>query len=451
MRSGGPLNLESLMKVTTRIYVSLTMIAAVLATAILAYVRPQVTGGELGAIAFFSALAVVAEMLSFVLSRKTRGSIAFIPYLAAVLLAPSWAAVIAVVLLKLAIGATEANRFKAVFNAFTHGLTLSCAIGAYLVFGGVGFLDLQSTQLGSLTAQMAFPAIAAFGTSFTVNLLVVGGVIALDSGERIGSVLRASSLTTIGADLLTTPIVFLFSWLYSSFGPMAAAAAWVPIVGIRHINRVQLELEETNEELLQLMVKSIEARDPYTSGHSRRVKKYAAAIAQALGLGQREIETIATAALLHDVGKIYEKYAPILRNPGRLTPEEWTTMQEHPVDGANLVSTISRLQALVPAVRHHHENWDGTGYPDRIAGDQIPLASRIIMFADTIDAMTSERPYRRPLSEADVCAELKRCRGRQFDPVIADRLLAAGVWKTLFGEEKAGSRGLELVDTRHSA
>jgi putative nucleotidyltransferase with HDIG domain len=232
---------------------------------------------------------------------------------------------------------------------------------------------------------------------------------------------------------------------------MAAAAAWVPVLGVRHLNRVQLELEKTNEELLQLMVKSIEARDPYTSGHSRRVARYAASIAQSLGLSQREIESIATAALLHDVGKIYEKYAPILRNPGRLTPEEWTTMQEHPVDGANLVSTISRMHALVPAVRHHHENWDGSGYPDRIAGESIPLASRIIMFADTIDAMTSERPYRGALTETEVRAEIVRGRGRQFDPAIADRLLAAGIWKTLFGEAKAGGRSLALMGERETA
>jgi HD-GYP domain-containing protein (c-di-GMP phosphodiesterase class II) len=127
-------------------------------------------------------------------------------------------------------------------------------------------------------------------------------------------------------------------------------------------------------------------------------------------------------------------------------------MQEHPVDGANLVSTISRLRGLVPAVRHHHENWDGSGYPDRIAGEAIPLASRIIMFADTIDAMTSERPYRGALAESEVRAEMLRCRGKQFDPEITDRLLAAGIWKTLFSEAKpSAGRALALVGERELA
>jgi len=135
---------------------------------------------------------------------------------------------------------------------------------------------------------------------------------------------------------------------------------------------------------------------------------------------------------LHDVGKIYEKYASVLSKQDKLTPEEWAIIKDHPVDGANLVATMTRLRDLVPAVRHHHENWDGTGYPDRIAGDVIPIAARIIRFADTIDAMTTDRPYRRPLSEVQVRAEVIRCRGSQFDPSIADRLLASALWPTLF-------------------
>lgn len=441
------------MRISIKGYVSLVAAGAVIATAVLFAVRPSVTADELGAIAFFSALAIGAEMLSFVLARRVKGSIAFIPYLSAVLVAPSWAAVVGVIAVKVLLEAKSSWEFRRVaFNAAAHGLTLACAIGAYLALGGQSLLTSPTRELPVITAQFGLPAAAAFGVSFIVNFLLVAGVIALDTGEKMTSFLRGSSLATIGSDLLTTPIVFLFSWLFTSFGVMAAAAAWVPIVGIRHLNLVQLELEQTNEELLQLMVKSIEARDPYTSGHSRRVSKYAAAIARSLSLPQRDVNMIATAGLLHDVGKIYEKYAPILRNPGRLTPEEWTTMQEHPLDGANLVSTISRLRNLVPAIRHHHENWDGTGYPDKISGEQIPLASRIIMFADTIDAMTSERSYRRPLTEAEVRTELLRCRGRQFDPQITDRLLSYGNWRMIFAEEKNSvGRSLTLVNERDSA
>jgi HD-GYP domain-containing protein (c-di-GMP phosphodiesterase class II) len=107
-------------------------------------------------------------------------------------------------------------------------------------------------------------------------------------------------------------------------------------------------------------------------------------------------------------------------------------MQEHPVDGERLVSTMSRLKDLTPAIRHHHEQWDGTGYPDGIAGEDIPLGARIIALADTIDAMTSVRPYRGALSEEQVRAELVRCRGLQFDPKLTDQILSSALWKKLF-------------------
>jgi len=309
-------------------------------------------------------------------------------------------------------------------------------------------LLLPEHSLSQATIQVGGPALAAFASSFILNTALVSTAIAISNGATIWSVWRANNLATIGIDLLSSPLVFVFAWVYSAHGPIAAATLWVPILGLRQVHKTNLELEQTNQELLELMVKSIEARDPYTSGHSRRVQHYSIIIARAIGLGEREVERVGRAALLHDVGKIYEKYAPILVKPDKLTPDEWATMQEHPIDGANLVATMSRLKDVVPAVRHHHENWDGSGYPDGLAGEAIPLASRIIMFADTIDAMTSERPYRRPLTEAQVRAEFIRCRARQFDPEIGDRLLASAHWKALFNSSQATTtprRGLALV------
>ncbi len=180
------------------------------------------------------------------------------------------------------------------------------------------------------------------------------------------------------------------------------------------------------------MVKAIEARDPYTSGHSRRVAHYSKIIARGIGLTAHEIERVGIAALLHDVGKIHEVYAPILRKPDKLTPDEWAIMQTHPIKSAELVSTVSQLQDIVSAVRHHHENWDGSGYPDGLAGEDIPLGARVVLFADTIDAMTTDRPYRKALGEAQVRAELIKYRGKQFDPEICEKLLASPLFGLLF-------------------
>jgi HD-GYP domain-containing protein (c-di-GMP phosphodiesterase class II) len=206
----------------------------------------------------------------------------------------------------------------------------------------------------------------------------------------------------------------------------------VPLLGMRQLYIINSKLERTNRELLELMVAAIEARDPYTSGHSRRVAANAKIIGRAIGLRAREVDRISVAALLHDVGKIHEVFGPILSKPGRLTPEENAIMKTHPIKSEELAATVSELKDVLPLIRHHHENWDGSGYPDGLKSDAIPLGSRIIMFADTIDAMTTDRPYRAALGETAVRNELQKFRGSQFDPEIYDRLLASSDFSLLF-------------------
>lgn len=387
-----------------------------------------------------SFLALVAETLGLVLPNSARGSLAFIPYLASAVIVPNWTAVVAIAVVR-AISdiPRHVEKRTLAFNVATHALTLSAAIWTFRALGGQSMLELSQNSFLNTSLQIGPAALVAFGVTFFLNGIIVCYFLALRSDKPFRAVWRQSVIPTIGMDLVAGPIVFIFAWLCAAHGPIAAAALWAPILGFREVHRVNLELQKTNQELLQLMVKSIEARDPYTSGHSRRVQHYSVIIARALGLSEREIDRVGRAALLHDVGKIYEKYAPILRKEDKLTPDEWATMQEHPIDGANLVATMSGLKDLVAAIRHHHENFDGTGYPDGLSGEAIPLASRIITFADTIDAMTSERPYRQPLTETQVRSEIVRCRGRQFDPEIADRLMSAAVWQMLFPSPKAGS------------
>ncbi|HLA81642.1 MAG TPA: HD-GYP domain-containing protein, partial [Thermoleophilia bacterium] len=181
------------------------------------------------------------------------------------------------------------------------------------------------------------------------------------------------------------------------------------------------QLELNVREQLAMMVKAIEARDPYTSGHSRRVCGLSRAIATDLGLPPEQIEDIENAALLHDVGKIHAEFAPLLMKEGKLTDEEWTVMKTHSAKSAELVSLFSRFQGYVVAcVRHHHERWDGRGYPDGVSGDAIPLGARIITIADTIDAMTTNRPYRNALPIEVVLSELNKGRSTQFDESLVE-------------------------------
>lgn len=175
---------------------------------------------------------------------------------------------------------------------------------------------------------------------------------------------------------------------------------------------------------IEVLATAIDAKDPYTQGHSRRVTQYSVAIAEQMGLAQTEIENIRYAGLLHDVGKIGIKDS-IIRKPGRLTDEEYAIIKMHPSIGARILRPVDFLADKIPGVLHHHEYYDGRGYPDHLIGTDIPLAGRIICVADAFDAMTTNRPYRKGLSVNTVIAELKKFSGKQFDPECVQAFLNA--------------------------
>ena len=273
---------------------------------------------------------------------------------------------------------------------------------------------------------------ALFLVFFLTNSICVSGAIGIVGERSPWTIWKQNTLKSLPYDFLSLPVILFFVWTYSQYGTIGAFVFAVPLLVLRQLYKVTGQLEQTNRELLELMVAAIEARDPYTSGHSRRVADKARVIAQAMGLREKEVGRIVAAALLHDVGKIHEVFGPILSKPGRLTSEEQLIMRTHPIKSAELAGTVTELRDVVPLIRHHHENWDGTGYPDGLKAEGIPLGSRIIMFADTIDAMTTDRPYRAALDAQAVRKELLRYRGTQFDPTICDVLLRSAAYAKLF-------------------
>ncbi|MGO8671227.1 MAG: HD domain-containing phosphohydrolase [Capsulimonadaceae bacterium] len=177
-------------------------------------------------------------------------------------------------------------------------------------------------------------------------------------------------------------------------------------------------LKDESLATIQALAAAVDAKDPYTRGHSLSVAEYAAALARHLGLGPADVELIHTTGTLHDVGKIGVP-DEILQKPGRLTDEQRTIMETHPVLGEKIVLKVPSLAGIVPGVKHHHERWDGRGYPACLAGDQIPRIARILAVADCYDAMTSDRPYRKGMPVDVALAEIERGAGTQFDPDLA--------------------------------
>lgn len=184
-----------------------------------------------------------------------------------------------------------------------------------------------------------------------------------------------------------------------------------------------IELYREHERLLVSFVRSmvctLDAKDPYTRGHSERVARVARCIAVELGLSEQEVEDVHLSGILHDIGKIGIDDR-VLRKPGRLTEEERLHIQEHPTIGYNILQGIENLRHVLPGVRHHHESWDGSGYPDGLRGNEIPQMARILAVADSYDAMGSDRPYRAGMPIEKVDAILREGAGEQWDPRVVD-------------------------------
>jgi diguanylate cyclase (GGDEF)-like protein len=184
----------------------------------------------------------------------------------------------------------------------------------------------------------------------------------------------------------------------------------------------RLQRADASPAAVQALAAAIDARDDYTHGRSEQVVRLSTSVAMLLGLTAETVERIGHGALLHDVGKLAIPFE-ILRKDGSLDDAEWDVMAQHPVIGEGILRRLPQLAPLAPIVRHEHEHWDGSGYPDGLAGTQIPIGSRIILACDAYVAMTTRRPYRRALRKADAVSELRARSGTQFDPEVVEALL----------------------------
>lgn len=311
---------------------------------------------------------------------------------------------------------------------------------------GLGSLAYRALGGTSSLTDFSFSVVPFAGlvvTFFIVNQGSVALAVAFSSGvsvreswDRIGGGARLY-------DVLASSLAILLAFLYVKLQLVGVAILILPLFLVRQLYQMNLQLQTEMEEKLELMVKAMEARDPYTSGHSRRVAEYSSALARELGLSARDVDNIKRAALLHDVGKIYEEFAPILRKEARLSPEERIVMQTHVIRSAELVATVGRLRGTVlDVIKHHHENFDGTGYPDGLAGDGIPMGARIIMVADTIDAMTTDRPYRKALTLQRALEELRKYAGQQFDPKLVELVSKSPSIRRVLGPQLASEAPL---------
>jgi putative nucleotidyltransferase with HDIG domain len=187
-------------------------------------------------------------------------------------------------------------------------------------------------------------------------------------------------------------------------------------------------LKKSHLDSVKVLAEAIDAKDPYTRGHSDRVKRMSLAIAKKMGFSEERLENLEYGALLHDIGKIGIK-DEVLQKQAPLSSEEYQYIQEHPLIGVKIVEGVEFFKDKIPMIRHHHEHYDGNGYPDGLAGEAIPLEARIISLPDAFDAMTSARPHRNIMPLQNVLAELEKFKGKQFDPKVLDIFIREKIYK----------------------
>lgn len=399
--------------------------AVALAAVIFFYFPPELSSSWLLALAILAVVSFTATALSL---RVTEGgsttSINFLPELGAIpLLGPSGAAIIA--------AASELASDLLIRKRPARKVAYNVA-HSVLATGTAGITYSLLGPSPSLTSINFWPAFVPFVLSgivyFAVNSYAVTFIISVDTGRPLREVWKNVVGRTFWVDVALSPIGFSVPLLYVTWGPLALLLTFIPIIGLRYSYGLNIELRNLNRDLLRVLVRTLEAQDPYTSGHSIRVAENSRQIASELGLSRSEIRHIETAALLHDIGKIGQEFHQILRQTSPLTDKQKEIIRNHPERGASIIKPVRSLDtSVVEYIRHHHERYDGTGYPAEIGGRDIPIGARVIMVADTIDAMATDRPYRDALSAQTIAQELRDHKGSQFDPEVVEAAFDAGV------------------------
>jgi hypothetical protein len=363
---------------------------------------------------FWWALFIIAADVSAIRlpgGRAYIGVSSALDYAAIALFGPSAAALIAVLsttVTQLVISRRPPHRV--LFNICVFIITIIAAGSVYQLFGG-GVAD----SLGELMIPLGLCGLVYFA----VNTGAVSLVIALSQGEipwRIWQSTYAWTMTHLAAFV---PVGALIVIVFNVVGLPGVALFLLPLLLARYTFKLYTDMRQEHLETVRALTSAIDASDPFTRGHSERVTGYAVAIARELGLSEQRVMMIEYASLIHDMGKIALQH-DILLKPGKLTDEEWRVMKTHPQTGANIVSDLGFLRGAREVVLHHHERFDGQGYPHGLTGEETPLEARIVKVADAFDAMMSDRPYRTSLGLESAITELEQGRGSEFDPRVVD-------------------------------
>ena len=382
---------------------------------------PPPDGVDLGRIFFWSAITVTLAALPVRLPGDVYAHTTTAPLIASVFdsglpnpFAVCWIALLGTVEIR------DVRRqlpfFGTLYNRFDYLLS------AFAAWAAVQFTS-PAVRAGDPLGTVAQIAVAGVAFSL-VNLLLGVAMASLRTGTPLGRVWALSVSNVFMGLIALVPLGWLMAEVAVKVGLWAAFLFMVPLFLARYSFSKYAETRELFFGTVSALSQAIDAKDGFTRGHADRVSRIAGAIAREMGLPEKAIEQIELAGLLHDIGKIGVEDR-ILMKPARLDADETELMRRHPIYGASILEPSAALRPLVPLVLHHHENFDGTGYPENLKGDEIPQGSRIIIVADAYEAMTSDRIYRKAIGHEKAIEQLNKYKGVQFDPNVVRSLESA--------------------------
>jgi len=374
-------------------------------------------------LAFWTFVTLVASSLPVRVSDGVQVAVSTAPLMAAAVLGgPAAAAWIAV------IGTTDAREVRARV-AWYGTLANHAVIVLPVILGAIAIHYLRGTSGEPL--QELFATLVGTLVYFVLNLVLVSLVVVLRHGRSLREFLTRAETANVWANALTlAPLGWFMARMYEYEGGWWTTILFgLPLLTTRVAYQRFVEMREMFTQTIGALAEAVDKRDPFTSKHSQRVRSISVDIGRQMRVSASELEALEWGGLLHDVGKIGVGDSILLKQ-GKLTREERITMNAHPVLGAQIIGPVDRLAPELPIIRHHHEWYNGSGYPDRLMGDEIPKLARILHVADAFEAMTADRPYRKALSVDQALAELRKFAGVQFDPEVVDAFV-----KTTWAED----------------
>ena len=366
---------------------------------------------KVAGVGFWIVLALVCWALPVKLPFGTHIGVAAAPMLAAMFLGgPAVAGWVAV------LGTTERRELRREIPWYG-SLANHAGIALPAIVAGVLLELMPGANAGTLVEFLR--SMIASVVFWVLNVTLAGALLALRTNQSLRVVMigdsRGNSLNTLALG----PIGWLMSVVYT-FQWWTTLLFALPLYTTRQAAARFVEMRDMFTQTIGALAEAVDKRDPYTARHSQRVKEISVDIGRVMRVSDAELEALEWGGLLHDVGKIGVPDAVLLKQD-RLNREERMIMNSHPVLGAQIIAPVTKLAAELPIIRHHHEWYNGSGYPDRLIGDEIPKLARILHVADAFEAMTAARPYRMtPLTSEQALAELRKFAGVQFDPIMVD-------------------------------